>query len=271
MKKVLVLCLQTDKNMIKYVLVKWGDNLDRSEKRILDLYYKEGSKEYLDAVKKLDEHVPIAYIVGEQAFYGEMYKVTPDTLIPRPDTEHVVEHIIKNLPNGGRLLDLCTGSGCIAISSLCHTKNTTATLVDISEGAVSVAKENLQKNGVENRGTVICADVNQIDLFDQVYDVISSNPPYVKTHVVKTLEKECSFEPYIAFDGGVDGMDFYKLILDRFANNLSPKGCFIFEIGYDQREDIISVCKEKGFFCTVYKDYGKNDRVAVCKKQTTEG
>jgi release factor glutamine methyltransferase len=193
-----------------------------------------------------------------------MYRVTKDTLIPRPDTEHVVEHIIKRIKKGGALLDLCTGSGCIAISTLCHTIDTTAVMVDISKGATEVALENAKTNRVEKRCHVICADIKELTLDGFRFDIISSNPPYVKTDVVPTLEKECSFEPYIAFDGGCDGMDFYKLILERFSVYLKKDGCFIFEIGYDQGEDIVKVCRDYGFCCDVFKDYGKNDRVAVC-------
>ncbi len=240
--------------------------MERSEERILKLYYKEGSAEYIDAVKKLEKSIPLAYVVGEQAFYGEMYKVTPDTLIPRPDTEHVVEHVIKRIPRGGRLLDLCTGSGCIGISSLCHTRDTTALMADISSGAVEVARENAVKNGVSDRCEIICADIKELELPQGSFDIIASNPPYVKSEVVPTLEKECSFEPYIAFDGGADGMEFYKLIIDRFAVCLKKDGCLVFEIGYDQREDIENVCRERGFSCEVFKDYGKNDRVAVCQR-----
>lgn len=239
--------------------------MEKSEERILKLYYQAGSNEYIEAVKKLEKNIPLAYIVGEQAFYGEMYKVTPDTLIPRPDTEHVVEHVIKRIPIGGRLLDLCTGSGCIGISSLCHSKDTVALMVDISQGAVGVARENAIKNGVSDRCEVICSDIKELELQRKSFDIIASNPPYVKSKVVPTLEKECSFEPYVAFDGGDDGMDFYKLILDRFAGCLKDGGCFVFEIGYDQRDDIIKVCSDRGFSCEVFKDYGKNDRVAVCR------
>lgn len=240
--------------------------MEKSEERILKLYYEEGSVEYNNAVKKLEQHIPLAYIVGEQAFYDEMYKVTPEVLIPRPDTEHVVEHIIKRIKPEGTLLDLCTGSGCIGISSLCHSKNTFGVLVDISPDACKIAEENARLNGVADRCRIICGDIKEIDLGDRLFDIIASNPPYVRTDVVPTLEKECSFEPYIAFDGGDDGMDFYRLIIDRFASNLKEGGFFIFEIGYDQREDIINVCSRRGFNCQVFKDYGKNDRVALCTR-----
>lgn len=239
--------------------------MTESEKRILKLYFKEESAAYRDAVKNLENNVPIAYIVGEVGFYGEMYYVTSDTLIPRPDTEHVVEHVINNLKMGGKLLDLCTGSGCIGISSLCHTSNTTALMVDISKGAVNVAVSNAKRNGVSDRCRIIEGDINTL-IIEEKFDVISSNPPYVKTDVIKTLEKECSYEPYIAFDGGNDGMDFYRTIIDRFGNNLNNDGCFVFEIGYDQRKDIITLAFNKGYSVTVFKDYGKNDRVAVLKK-----
>ncbi len=233
------------------------------EERILDIYYKNDPISMKKAIERLKNNEPLAYIVGECAFYGEMYTVTPDTLIPRPDTEHLVEHIIKRLPAGGCFADLCTGSGAVGISVLAHSGAEKALLVDISEGAIEVAEKNAKRNGVLDRCKFLCEDLNNLHLDQESFDIIASNPPYVRTDVVPTLEKECSYEPYIAFDGGEDGMYFYRLILEKFRKALKRDGYFIFEIGYDQGEAINTLAESFGFKAEVFKDYGKNDRVAV--------
>lgn len=233
------------------------------EKRLLTEYFGGDAGKLREAEARLSAHEPIAYIVGETVFYNETYRVSPDVLIPRPDTERVVDHILKHLPAGGRLLDLCCGSGCIAISSLCHSRNTTALLVDKSEKALEIARENAERNGVSDRCSFLCADLFAPPDLPGVFDVIASNPPYVRTDIVPTLEEECHREPYIAFDGGRDGGDFYRLFM-RFCPPLLKKGGkMIFEIGYDQKELIESIAQNVGFCVKVYKDYGGNDRVAL--------
>ena len=237
------------------------------EERLLREYFGKDEAMLEDARRRLAQNEPLAYILGETVFYDEYYYVTPDTLIPRPDTERVVEWVLKKLPANGRLLDLCCGSGCIGISALRHSENTAALSVDISEGALSVAKRNAQRNGVERRIRFVKADLTKdVFLSNERFDVIVSNPPYVKTPVVDTLEPQCGYEPRIAFDGGEDGMVFYRLILTHFADHLNEGGCFVFEIGYDQKEDMTNLAAMHGFDCQIYKDYGKNDRVAVLSR-----
>lgn len=236
------------------------------EDRILDLYYKNDPEGMKNAKKRLENNEPIAYIVGETAFYNEMYHVTPDTLIPRPDTEHVVEKAIKLMPTNGRFADLCTGSGAIGISVLNNSEAAFAILVDISQKAIEVAIKNAERNGVLDKCKFICEDLNDLLLDENSLDLIVSNPPYVKKQVIKTLEKECSFEPYIAFDGGEDGMYFYDLILKRFYNALRSGGYFIFEIGYDQASDIKLLAEKYDLEARIFRDYGGNDRVAIIKK-----
>jgi release factor glutamine methyltransferase len=236
------------------------------EDRILDIYYKDDPEKMQEARHRLANNEPLAYIVGETAFYNEMYYVTTDTLIPRPDTEHIVEKVIKLLPADGVFADLCTGSGAIGISVLANSKAKSAFLMDISENALKIAQKNAKRNNVIERCVFECQDINDLVLSDESFDIIASNPPYVKTEVISTLEKECSFEPYIAFDGGADGMYFYNLILERFTSALKPEGCFVFEIGYDQGNDIKELARNFGMEAEVFKDFGKNDRVAVIKK-----
>ena len=233
------------------------------EKRLIKEYFGGDERKMRQAEDRLAAHEPLAYILGETVFYNETYKVTPDVLIPRPDTERVVDHILKHLPESGRLLDLCCGSGCIAISSLCHSKNTRATLVDVSRPALEIARENARINGVSERCAFLYADLFDKPDIGGTYDVIASNPPYVRRGVIPTLEEECHKEPYIAFDGGEDGGDFYRLLLDFCPPYLKKGGKMIFEIGYDQRALISETAKNAGMACEIYKDYGGNDRVAV--------
>ena len=232
------------------------------EERLLKEYFGNDPEKLSEARARLSRHEPLAYILGETVFFDEYYTVTPAVLIPRPDTERVVEKVLAHLPAGGRLLDLCTGSGCIAISSLCHSRDTEALLVDISADALDVARENARRNGVFDRCTFLQADL-MATFPEGLFDLIVSNPPYVLSHVVDTLEEECSFEPRIAFDGGTDGGDFYRRILKASPVHLKKGGRIVFEIGYDQRALMESLAEQTGFALEIFKDYGKNDRVAV--------
>ncbi len=204
---------------------------------------------------------PEAYITGKAYFYREEYVVRPGVLIPRPDTERIVEKLVELLPPGGHFTDLCCGSGCIGISALCERTDATASAYDISDIAVATSAENAEKNGVTDRYTVKKGDI--FDLQTEETDIIVSNPPYIRRDVIPTLDPSVKdHEPILALDGGDDGLDFYRSILDRFT----PRLCYVFEIGYDQREDINRLAKERGMVCEVTKDYGGNDRVAVIRR-----
>lgn len=212
--------------------------------------------------KKAQSDKPEAYIKGKVYFYNEVYTVTPDVLIPRPDTERVVDKVIEYMPRGGRLLDLCTGSGCIGISVLNARPDCTCVAVDISESAIEIAKQNAILNGVDDRIKFITADINTVDIIEK-YDIIVSNPPYVKTDEISKLDSSVKdYEPHCALDGGDDGLDFYRLILNKFKSNVKTGRLLIFEIGYNQAEDIKNLCYDMTSV-KIYKDYGGNDRVAV--------
>lgn len=214
---------------------------------------------YNEALNRLEDGDPFAYVIGEWYFYSETYKVSPDCLIPRPDTEHIVDYLIKNLPENAVFADLCTGSGCIAISTLKHRPDVKAIAIDISEGALALAKENSALNGVSDRISFVKKDVLKGDcLSDMILDAISANPPYIPSGVIPTLSEQVRREPIIALDGGGDGLDFYRVIFDSYKRNVKSGGFIVCEIGYDQGE----AAKEL-FGCKIYKDYGGNDRVAV--------
>ncbi len=225
-----------------------------------------------EAVSRRAARYPLQYLVGEWQFYRQTFEVSPDCLIPRSDTEILVEEAIKRLPQGARFADLCTGSGCIAISTLAERPDTTAVAVEKFPNTLSVATRNAQKNGVQDRFRGILADVLTDNLLPQgtQLDAILSNPPYIPEHELTKLAPELRAEPRAALDGGDDGLIFYREILRLYANVLKPNGFFLFEIGYDQAEAVTSLGVAAGFDdVRVIRDYGGNDRVVLLQKTVT--
>ena len=219
-----------------------------------------GSRELDAALARRARREPLQYIIGKWYFWREEYKVSPDCLIPRADSEIVVERATSVLPRGARFLDLCTGSGCLAISILASRPDLSAVAVDISERALELAKYNAAHNGVSDRIEFVCADVMR-DLPENLgkFDAIISNPPYIRTSEIGALAPELAFEPKIALDGGADGLDFYRKILEDHKKLLKNGGTFIFEIGYDQAEAISAL---GGAGTKLFCDYSKNYRMA---------
>ncbi len=222
------------------------------------------SSELVSAVRRRSKREPLQYIIGEVGFYREVYEVTPDVLIPRQDTEHLVDFAVKNIPEGKSFLDLCTGSGCIAISTLKNTDSTSSFALDISESAIKIAKRNADKNRVSHRVEFIRADALTERVEGKFYAILS-NPPYVTRSAYEKLEAEIYFEPEEAFVADGNGLIFYKRILELYRNSLEEGGFFAFEIGYDQGDSIRQLAKEFGLSAEIIKDYSLNDRVAVLK------
>lgn len=244
------------------------NNLDLTsyEKLVLEEYissFPESERDSItkEAVSRLSKGEPIAYIVKKQYFYDMHFYVTPDTLIPRPDTEHVVDLAIRKIKKNGRFADLCTGSGCIALTVLNSRKDLVATAVDISEKALDVARYNASYWKLDERVEFRLLDILSDDPIDDTFDAIISNPPYIKSEVVDQYPS-LSYEPRIALDAGKDDMIFYRTIIKKYRNRLSPGAFFLFEIGYDQGEKIKTLALEGGYACEVYKDFSNNDRVA---------
>lgn len=217
------------------------------------------------ALRRRLDGEPLAYILGETVFYRERYLVTPDVLIPRSDTECLVEYAVKHLRRGARFADICTGSGCIAISILCARPDTTAVAVDLSDKALAVAHRNAQANGVADRLCLLRADALRPIWELGRLDAAVSNPPYIASGVIKTLAREVRHEPILALDGGEDGLRFYRAMLD-YLPALVGDGEVIFEIGYDQEAAITALADEHGMTAEVRRDYGGNPRVAVLKR-----
>ncbi|MBR5140726.1 MAG: peptide chain release factor N(5)-glutamine methyltransferase, partial [Clostridia bacterium] len=201
------------------------------------------SKALYDAVMRRANREPIQYIVGNVAFFREEYKVTPDCLIPRPDTEILVEEVIGRLPSGKRFIDICTGSGCIALSILNNTDSTEAVALDISSGALAVARENADSLSLSDRISFIEADALACSVDGSFYAVVS-NPPYVTPKAYECLQPEIYFEPSIAFLGGEDGLVFYRTIIEKYKDSLEEGGFFAFEIGYDQADALRGLAAE---------------------------
>lgn len=218
------------------------------------------------AVMRRCEHYPLQYILGKWEFYRQVYEVNEHCLIPRSDTEILVEEAIKRLPHGAHFLDLCTGSGCIAISTLAERRDTTAIAIDLFAKTLAVARRNAVQNGVDARITLLEADALKAPpatLSREGFDAILANPPYIRQTVMADLQREVLFEPTAALCGGIDGLDFYRTILKNWCVLLRPRGFILFEIGYDQGEEIKTLAAQNGFSCTVRQDLGGNDRVAV--------
>ena len=231
---------------------------------ILKLYFEGDTLS--EKLAEYEKGTPAAYLIGEWEFFGDTYKLNECCLIPRCDTERVVETVISRLKEGQRLADICAGSGCIGISAIKRVKNATCLSVEISAKALEAARENASLNGVVDRISFINADAFKNPLGDERLDVIVSNPPYITTEAMESLDEYVKKEPSIALHGGVDGMDFYRHFASEYKENLTENGVMIFEIGYDQEDKIKDVAQKNGFKCTVKKDYSGNPRVALFEK-----
>lgn len=210
---------------------------------------------------------PLEYITKNACFFGLDFYVDERVLVPRADTEIIVEKAIE-LSGGGKIADICCGSGCIGLSVLKNVSGATADMFDISEGACEVSRENARRLGLSERANILRQDVFSPDFLShgEKYDIIISNPPYIRTEVIKGLSAEVKSEPYIALDGGDDGLVFYRCLLDVCPKALADGGAIIFEIGYDQAADVTAEAEKRGLSGEVFRDYGKNDRCIVIKK-----
>ena len=225
------------------------------------------SEELAAAVKKRCEHYPLQYILGYWDFCHETYRVTENTLIPRQDTEKLVELAVRLAPENSRIIDLCTGSGCVAISTLAARKDCRAVAVDLFSQTLEIARENAESNGVGDRVGFVEHDVLDPSFMDELgkFDCILSNPPYVESEQISLLDFELSFEPKAAFDGGEDGLDFYRVIISKYSAYLTSGGIMLLEIGCDQAKSIASIAASADMRCEIFKDYCGNDRVAYLK------
>lgn len=216
---------------------------------------------YRMVIEKRAQRIPLQHITGQQEFMGLTFKVNEHVLIPRQDTEILVEEAMRYLSDGMRILDICTGSGCILLSLLKYSNECEGLGVDISDDALAVARENAQNLGLET-------EFRHSDLLEKVegkFDMIVSNPPYIETTVIDTLMPEVrEHEPMLALDGREDGLYFYRRIVEQCTSYMTRGARLFFEIGYDQGEAVKDMMIHKGF-CEVeiIKDYAGLDRVVT--------
>lgn len=251
------------KMLLSEILEMKKEYLIVHEEEILD---EPDINTFFEKIDRLVNNEPIQYILNRQDFMGLNLYVDSNVLIPQPDTEILVEEVIalasekENL----KILDMCTGSGAIAISLAKYIKNSNVYATDISENALEIAKDNSLKNITDI--TFIPSDVFE-NVKENEFDFIVSNPPYIETDVIKTLSQEVQNEPHIALDGGEDGLYFYRKISKEAFDFLKQDGYLAFEIGYNQREAVENLLRENGYK-NIYskKDLGGNDRIVIGQK-----
>ncbi len=241
----------------QYVIVNDMENLEKNKE-----------KQYFEGIKILKKGIPIEHITHQKEFMKLNFFVDKNVLIPRQDTEILVEEVIKIAKriNVKKILDLCTGSGAIAVSLAKYLPQTEITAIDISNDALKIAKKNAVSNNVENQITFISSDMFT-NLNEEKFDIIVSNPPYIKTNVIKELDIQVKNEPYIALDGGEDGLDFYKKIINESYQYLKCNGYLCLEIGFDQKFDVIELIENAEKFEGTYskKDLFDNDRIIITR------
>lgn len=219
---------------------------------------------YLQLLARRGERIPLAYLCGEASFMGLTFAVNEAVLIPRQDTELLVEEAMQQMTGGTRVLDLCTGSGCVLLSLLHYSMDCEGTGTDLSEEALAVARENAGRLGLSDTASFRHGDLfGALDPDDRPYDLIVSNPPYIRTDVIDTLMPEVrAHEPGMALDGGPDGLAFYRRIAKEAPAHLTIGGGLLMEIGYDQGDAVREILEREGYYeVEVRKDYNGLDRV----------
>lgn len=218
-----------------------------------------------EVVQKRCEHYPLQYLLGEWEFYSLPFKINEGVLIPRPDTELLVDTALDYISESENLeiADLCAGSGCVGIAVKKNAPQCTVTAYEKYDEAYECLLENIKLNDADVRAL-------QYDIFDGAdkhYDIILSNPPYIKSSVIPSLQKEVGFEPVTALDGGTDGLDYYRIICEKWIPFLKPGGALIVEIGYDQREAVTKLFSQAGLTGIECRtDLSENDRVIIGTK-----
>lgn len=227
---------------------------------------KEDEEKYFQYINKLKNGIPLQYITNNQEFMKLNFFVDENVLIPRADTEILVEEVIS-LANvdKNKILDVCTGSGAIAVSLAKYIKNSNVMALDISKEALKIAEKNAFNNNVNIK-------LIESDLFNNLeendFDIIVSNPPYIRENVINELSIEVKHEPKIALDGGKDGLDFYRKLSSESYKYLKEDGYLCLEIGYDQKNEVIEILKNEKKYKNIYskKDLFGNDRIIIAQK-----
>lgn len=231
---------------------------------------KEIEVKFEELLKKRKEKMPIAYILNDVEFMGLHYYVKEGVLIPRPDTEILVEECLTIIKNNQlkTICDMCCGSGAIGLAIGKHMEGTKVWLYDISDTAIEVSSRNREILGLERRTNIIKSDLFERPLKEKMkFDMIVSNPPYIEEHIIPTLMEDVkNYEPHLALSGGPDGLEFYRRICEDGKELLNPSGYMCFEIGYNQEQETKELLRENGFI-DIYslRDLGGNFRVVIGK------
>ena len=257
--------LRLSKMLLKHLINVNDSYLIINSDKEIDLSVEEKFKEGIELLKN---GIPIQYITNYQEFMGLSFYVDSNVLIPQPDTEILVEEVLdilkKDSDKKKLVLDLCTGSGAIGISIAKYSEGSVM-MSDISKKALEIAKKNAANNEVLDKCNFVLSDM--FEKIDEKFDIIVSNPPYIRRKVISTLDKEVQNEPHLALDGGEDGLNFYRIIAENAYKYLNKDRILALEIGYDQKEDVMSLLEETEKYTDIYckKDLGDNDRVVICR------
>jgi len=241
----------------EYLILNLKQNLD---KKYIDFFY--------NLIERRKKGEPVAYLIKKKEFWKEMFYVNKDVLIPRPDTEHLIEAVIKYTDEDSKLhiLDIGTGSGCILLSILKERKKFNGTGIDISKKSINISRYNAKELKLNNRAKFYVSDVDNFLIGK--YDIVISNPPYIENLSLKYLDRDViNFEPKVALNGGKDGFSEIIKVINKSSTLIKKNGIFILEIGYNQKNKAIQMLKNKGFYIKkVLKDYGENDRCIISTK-----
>ena len=252
-----ILMAKTINKNRKYILLNYNNPLNKNQ-----------LKNFYELIEQRSLGNPVAYLVNKKYFWNSEFFVSGDTLIPRPDTELVVENALKLTKQRNKLdiLDIGIGSGCILLSILKERKKFFGTGIDISKKCLNISKKNANNLKVSSRLKLYKSDVDKFNLGK--YDLIVSNPPYIKTCKLKYLERDVvDFEPRMALDGGLDGLSEIRKVIKKSSELIKKNGKFILEIGFDQKNKVINLLKSEGFYINnTQKDLAYNDRCIVSTK-----
>lgn len=247
-------------DLVSYIL-----NISYNEAKAA--YNKEIEESIVDKViNQLENHEPVSYITGRREFYGREFLVSPDTLIPRVETEILVEEVIKEFRDSKSLeiIDICSGSGAIGLTLMQEIDISFLTLLDIDEAALEISKENAGRFNICKNVEFICSDILNYTTLKK-YDIVVCNPPYIAENEYKTLQEEVKKEPYHALVAEDNGLIFYKKILSNFKNLCKSNGVMFFEIGAEQAQSVLGYAKMCNLYAECIKDYSGNDRVIIVR------
>ena len=257
-------------NLDSEILLSSSLNLKRAD-LLLNLDKKINNKEkfiFFNFIERRKNKEPIAYIIGYKEFWKKKFKVNKNVLIPRPDTETLVEHVLNELDVNSKknILDIGTGSGCIILSILNERKKCIGVGVDISKNAIKLAKYNAKIQHIENRIKFLNSDID--NLYGDKYDLIISNPPYIKLHEIYGLDNDIKcYEPKMALDGGIDGYSKIRLVISKSSTLIKKKGKLFLEVGSDQIMKTLDILKKNGFYKkNIFKDLANKNRCIVSIK-----